>query len=206
MREQERSILVSKNASLWAVRSIKHRAIALHEQTRLLRFGTRCVANSQAPDQKQYIPVMSADDFGIESLAAYLHLDAQKVIRLAERGKLPGRKVAGQWRFSRAAVHHWLEDRIGLSDQDELAQMEDVFQRSAPLQGQARSEIAQMLPLCAIEIPLLARTRESVFTSMVDVADRTGWLWDPAKMVEAIRMREQTVSYTHLTLPTIYSV
>ena len=43
---------------------------------------------------------MAEDDFGIESLAAYLHVDPAQVLRLAERGKLPGRKVAGQWRFA----------------------------------------------------------------------------------------------------------
>ena len=36
---------------------------------------------------------MSADDFDIDSLAAYLHLTPQQVARLADRGKLPGRKV-----------------------------------------------------------------------------------------------------------------
>ena len=47
-----------------------------------------------------------------------------------------------------------------------------------------------MLPVTAIEIPLSARTRNSVITSMVDVAARTGWLWDPGKMAEAVRSRE----------------
>ncbi len=50
--------------------------------------------------------------------------------------------------------------------------------------------IAEMLPLAAIEVPLAAKTRNSVITSMVEVAARTGWLWDPQKMIEAVRARE----------------
>ncbi len=50
--------------------------------------------------------------------------------------------------------------------------------------------IAEMLPPAAIEVPLMAKTRNSVITSMVDVAARTGWLWDPQKMIEAVRARE----------------
>ena len=74
---------------------------------------------------------MGDDDFGIESLAAYLHVDPAQVVRLVERGKLPGRKVGGQWRFAQAEIHHWLEERIGLSSDEELVHMEGALRRAA---------------------------------------------------------------------------
>ena len=43
----------------------------------------------------------------------------------------------------------------------------------------------------AVQVPLGARTRNSVITNMVEVAARTLWLWDPPKMVEAVRGREE---------------
>jgi PTS system nitrogen regulatory IIA component len=132
---------------------------------------------------------VAEDDFGIETLSAYLHLDPAQVLRLADRGKLPGRKVSGQWRFARAEVHHWLEERIGLSTDEELVQMEGVL-RGAKGGEEPQISIVEMLPPEAIAVPLAARTRGSVITSMVDVAARTGWLWDTAKMAEAVRSRE----------------
>ena len=51
---------------------------------------------------------MPNNDFDIDSLAAYLHLSPQQVMRMADRGKLPGRKLGGQWRFAEAEIHHWL--------------------------------------------------------------------------------------------------
>jgi PTS system nitrogen regulatory IIA component len=132
---------------------------------------------------------MHDEDFDIDSLAAFLHLTPQQVMRLADRGKVPGRKVGGEWRFSAAEIHHWLEERIGLSDDAELAQMETVLHRSgrpvdAPL------SIADMLPLEAIAVPLPARTRGSVITAMTELAANTGLLWEPEKMAEAVRARE----------------
>ena len=59
---------------------------------------------------------MPHSDFDLAGLARYLHLTPQQVARLADRGQLPGRKVAGQWKFSKADIHHWFERRIGLSD------------------------------------------------------------------------------------------
>jgi PTS system nitrogen regulatory IIA component len=133
---------------------------------------------------------MAEDDYGIESLAAYLHLDPAQVLKLAERGKLPGRKVAGQWRFAPGVVHHWLEERIGLSSDEELELMEGVLRRAAGESAPDNISIAAMLPEQAIAVPLAARTRGSVITSLVEVAAGTGWLWDAPKMAEAVRARE----------------
>jgi nitrogen PTS system EIIA component len=133
---------------------------------------------------------MADEDFDLERLADYLHLTVAQVARLADRGKLPGRKVQGQWRFAQAEIHQWLEQRIGLSDEEELQQMETFLR---PMAGHLTppQSIAEMLPLAAIEVPLLAKTRNSVITSMCEVAARTHQLWDPQKMAEAVRSREE---------------
>jgi PTS system nitrogen regulatory IIA component len=133
---------------------------------------------------------MADDDFDIESLAPYLHLAAAQVARLAERGKLPGRRVQGQWRFSPAEIHHWLEDRIGLSDETELTEIEG-FLRHAPASADGLPSIAELLPTEAIAVPLLARTRGSVIKDMVEVAARTGLVWDTTRLADAVGAREE---------------
>jgi len=47
--------------------------------------------------------VMSA-----EQAAKLLQIDEKLVVELAEAGKLPGRKLGKDWRFSRAALIAWL--------------------------------------------------------------------------------------------------
>jgi PTS system nitrogen regulatory IIA component len=135
--------------------------------------------------------IMAQDDFDIDRLAAYLHMLPAAVVKLAERGRLPGRRVAGEWRFSAPEIHHWLEDRIGLSDDEALVHMEGALDRAAG--GAAVDEIciADLLRPAAIEIPLDARTRGSVIVKMTELAARTHLLWDPEKMAEAVRAREE---------------
>ena len=60
---------------------------------------------------------MAEEDFDLESLATHLHLTPDQVRKMADRGKIPGRRIAGDWRFSRAEIHHWFETKIGLSDE-----------------------------------------------------------------------------------------
>ena len=134
---------------------------------------------------------MASSDLDIEQLAAYLHLTPQQVTKLAEREQLPGRKISGQWRFSEAEVHVWLEQRIGASgDADELANVQRVVDRWSD--GHSDSiRLGELLPPSAIEIPLQARTNSSVIRRIVGLAEHTGLLWDAPRMVEAVQAREE---------------
>lgn len=133
---------------------------------------------------------MSHEDFDLESLAKYLHLSPAQVARLAERGQIPARRIGGQWRFSAADVHHWLEDRIGVADDADLSKVEGVLDRVSQAAGDEAVQIARLLPEAAIAWPLQARTRGSVITEMCDLAAHTGWLWDAEQMADAVRARE----------------
>ncbi len=132
---------------------------------------------------------MADDDFDISSLAAHLHMLPAQISKLADRDKIPARRIGGQWRFSRAEIHHWLEDRIGLSNADELAKMETNLERTDTSElGEV--SIAALLPVETIAIPLAARTRSSVISAMSELAATTGMLWDSSKMAEAVTARE----------------
>jgi PTS system nitrogen regulatory IIA component len=133
---------------------------------------------------------MAQDDFDIDGLASYLHMMPAGVAKLADRGKLPGRRVAGQWRFARAEIHHWLEDRIGLSDGQELVRVEDLLDRVPNADGAQDVCITKLLLTESIAVPLTARTKGSAVDKMIELVANTGLLWDPGKMVDAVRQRE----------------
>jgi nitrogen PTS system EIIA component len=132
---------------------------------------------------------MAPQDFDIESLARYLHLLPQQILKMAERGHLPGRRHGGQWRFSEAEVHHWLEDRLGAAGNEaDVSHVEHVLNVSQGKQDDITLEA--LLSPESMSLPLPARTKNSVITSMVELAGQTGWLWDIARMEDAVRTRE----------------
>jgi PTS system nitrogen regulatory IIA component len=130
---------------------------------------------------------MASDDFDVESLARFLHISPPQVARMAERGKVPARRVGGQWRFSQAEIHHWLEERIGAAEEADLADVEHFVQRSV---AEPLPTITEMLPRDAVAVPLAARTAASVVEAMVKLASSTGLLWDESRMIEAVNARE----------------
>lgn len=130
------------------------------------------------------------EDFDLSQLAKYLHITPDQVEKMAMRGRIPGRRVAGEWRFNEADIHHWLEERIGASDtSDELGQMQKVVDRVTRTTDEV--SVHQLCPLESIEIPLAARTRGSVIRQMCTLAANSGLMWDAAAMAEAVNSREQ---------------
>jgi len=133
---------------------------------------------------------MFPEDFDVASLAKYLHLSPGQVEKLANRDQLPGRKVGGQWRFPPAEIHHWMEDRMGLVGDNELAQIEGALKAAAPSGEDHDVTIAGTFHLQTIAIPLAARTRGSVISAMSELMADAGMVWDPQKMTQAVRARE----------------
>jgi excisionase family DNA binding protein len=50
----------------------------------------------------------SEEVMGPEQAALFLRIDVKVILELAEGGKLPGRKLGKEWRFSRTALLAWL--------------------------------------------------------------------------------------------------
>ncbi|MEX2174315.1 MAG: PTS sugar transporter subunit IIA [Pirellulaceae bacterium] len=133
---------------------------------------------------------MPHTDFDLEGLAGYLHILPAQVARMAERGTVPARKIAGQWRFSKGEIHHWLEERIGAGDTADLEQVQGLLDQAAVQREPATVVLSDLLRPEAIAVPLGARTRSSVITAMVDLAAASGFVWDTGQLAEAVRARE----------------
>ncbi len=133
---------------------------------------------------------MSSKDFDLDQLASYLHLTPEQVSKMAVRGKIPGRRVNNEWRFSESEIHHWLEEQIGVGDADDLERVEKILERNWDTTIDDRTMLWEFMTVDAISVPLDARTRGSVIREMSQLASRTGLLWDADQMAEAVQARE----------------
>jgi excisionase family DNA binding protein len=49
----------------------------------------------------------------VKDVAVYLKVTDRTIYRLAGAGKIPGFKVGGTWRFSRAEIDEWIKRQSG---------------------------------------------------------------------------------------------
>ena len=147
---------------------------------------------------------MSHQDFTIEKLATLLQRTPSEIRRMADRGKLTGRKVGGEWVFAAPEVRTWIEleiERLLLflsedSGSEDRSEMERLRRILAAVPGDPSAEepdlrLVKLLVPEAVAVPLVARTRRSVFTEMIDLAMQTGLLWDRETMLDAVMAREE---------------
>jgi nitrogen PTS system EIIA component len=122
----------------------------------------------------------------IDQAASFLSRDAREVGKLASRGLLPGRKVNGEWRFARAEIKHWLENRLHEYTEEELQAIESAHpgEASEPL-------LAGLMSETTTAVPLGAATRSSVLRELVKLASQAWQLYDPDAVLEAIIQREE---------------
>lgn len=134
---------------------------------------------------------MSRDWYSLDELARHLGRDRREIEKLVNRGRIPGRKVAGDWQFHPTEITHWLEQEMREYTDRELAIIE---QSHRTVEHATASPIAALLSRETIQVPLEARTKRSVLESMLEVAGRTWQIWQPAALLAAIQERESVLS------------
>ena len=67
---------------------------------------------------------MSRDWFSLEELARQLGRDRREIEKLVNRGRIPGRKMGGEWQFHPTEITHWLEQEMRESTDRDLAVLE----------------------------------------------------------------------------------
>ena len=123
--------------------------------------------------------------------AKHVCMDARDVHRMAEDGELPGHKVAGKWRFHRARVTEWLQQRIHTLDEAHLHALETSFGKDKRSQSTvADGVVTDLIGVDGIDVHLPARTRSSVLRELVRLCESTGLLYDSHSLLDELEQRE----------------
>jgi PTS system nitrogen regulatory IIA component len=121
----------------------------------------------------------------LDELARHIGMDARIVRRLADKGKLPGQWVGGEWRFNRAQLLDWLQREMHSLDEVHVRNLERAMRDQ-----DTDRVIGAYLPLEGIEMNLAAKSRASVLRELVRLAQRTGLVYDAAGVIESLEERE----------------
>jgi len=135
------------------------------------------------------IPSMPHEQMDAQQVAAYLHMDIREVRKLASRGQIPCRKVAGKFVFSKGGLDHWVEGRIHTFAPGRLAKIEKGV--SAHHGFEHEDLVGPLIPDGGVAVPLDARTREASIRGMVDLAESADLVYSRDRLLEEIRKREE---------------
>jgi PTS system nitrogen regulatory IIA component len=138
---------------------------------------------------------MPREQMDIQQVADYLHLDTREVTKLASRGQIPCRKVAGRFVFTKGEVDHWVETQMHDMKGERLARIEKGVSAHHGFDHEEML-VGPLIPPGphGIAVPLEARTREGVLRALVEIADRADLVYARDELTDEIRKREELCS------------
>ncbi|MCA9068709.1 MAG: PTS sugar transporter subunit IIA [Planctomycetaceae bacterium] len=134
---------------------------------------------------------MSHEPYTIDELARQLGRDRREIEKLVQRGRIPGRKVGGEWLFHPTEITHWLEQEMRAFTDQQLEAFEES-QQSGELD--AELPVTTLLHPDLVQVPMPGRTKRSVLENLIEVAGRTWQIWEPATVLKAVQEREDVFS------------
>ncbi|MEM7811216.1 MAG: PTS sugar transporter subunit IIA [Planctomycetota bacterium] len=127
----------------------------------------------------------------LEELAERLGRDRREVEKLADRGRIPGRKRDGRWQFHDSEVTSWLEQELRDYSPEELRQVAETH-RSEEIHHE--EPLTSLLRPETVAVPLEGRTKRGVLEALMEAAGASYQVWDPARLLQAVTEREELCS------------
>lgn len=110
---------------------------------------------------------MANDWYTLDELALQLGRDRREIEKLVQRGRIPGHRVAGEWRFHTIEITHWLEKefRQFSGEQVESSYADSTVGKPVTIGSLLKPEL--------VAVPLEARNRRSVLETLIEMAGRS---------------------------------
>lgn len=122
----------------------------------------------------------------LTEIARYLKVSEKTITRMVQSGRIPGTKVARQWRFVRAAIDDWLNCRIQKLPRKALINVIRTSKRVIP--------ITELVTMKRLLLSVKAGTKEFVLQQLVKPLIGTGVIEDAEEYLERLSDREEVVS------------
>lgn len=127
-----------------------------------------------------------------KELARFLGDDARRIDKMAQRGTIPCQRINGTYRFNRAEITEWLQQKFGGFAHGDLKILDAGMSSHRNVQDQPI--VTPLLEVNGINLSLPARTKRSVLKELVNLAEATGLLYDPETLEAELVSREEMCS------------
>jgi len=135
-------------------------------------------------DMKKYDDIKEV--MTLSEVAEYLQLSEKTILRLCQRGGIPGAKIASQWRFMRTVIRDWLAGQMQTMASCELESLVSKEKTILPLHEVLRSDL--------IVLKIVPGPKESILKQLVMPLRKTGFARDPSILLQSLIERERMMT------------
>lgn len=136
----------------------------------------------------------------LSEVAEYLKMAERTIMRMVNRGEIPGMKIASQWRFLKPVIDDWLFGKVQPPRGTSL---------SALIESGEEVPISRIITLPHINLDLKGRSREKVLENLITPLVKEAVLTNPKEYIRKLLEREAMASTAiahHVAIPHIRNV
>jgi len=122
----------------------------------------------------------------VKEMAQFLKMNERTVLKMAQAGAIPAAKIGGQWRFKRALVDRWLDDKMGAATGEPA--------RGTEVSAGAMMSLAEMLDERLIMPDVAGSTKREVLHQLVQLLVSAGYLERADVFLQKLFDREQLMT------------
>ena len=120
-------------------------------------------------------------------LADYIKLNEKTILKMAQTGKLPGIKIANQWRFYLSAVDTHLQKSTTKSSNDNVnISIKTIEEDIIPL--------SRLMKISSMNLDLKSRKRDNALYELAQIANKAGLTLYTKELFHQLRERENMLS------------
>lgn len=137
---------------------------------------------------------MSRELLDLEEAAARIHMGANELRHVAQRGEIEAIEHNGEWRFPVRQLDEWAQRSLLAAEHRALK-----TQHQAMVDAHRRAErqawrVAGMIREEAVDVAVGAKAKAGILRDMTDLAGRSGMVYDPDWLFKALVAREEVAS------------
>lgn len=137
---------------------------------------------------------MPREVLNLKQAAEHVHLDANELKHVAQRGEIAATARGDDWYFEHAALDEWAQRNLLAATPKELKN-----QHQAMMDEQRRAHredwgVVDLFREDAVDLALAARTKGGILRDMTDLAEKSGLVYDVEGLFKELTAREEAAS------------
>lgn len=137
---------------------------------------------------------MSHEVLNLKQAAEHVHLDANELRHVAQRGEIEAQKRGDEWYFAHRALDEWAQRNLLSSTPRELREQHRAMMDENRRDNRAGWCVSGLFLADGIELSIPAKAKAGILRDMTDLAERTGRVYDPDALFKELAAREDAAS------------
>lgn len=130
----------------------------------------------------------------LKQAAEHVHMDANELRHVAQRGEIEATKRGDDWIFSHKALDEWAQRNLLSATPKALKAQHSVMMDEHRRSDKTDWSAFSYFELNAIDLAIPAKAKAGLLRDMTDLAEKSGHVYDPDTLFKELVAREEAAS------------